>query len=126
MAWLDIESAVLDRLADLATTTATRLPADLSARLPLIRVRRLGGRDDYWQVSARVVVEVYATSREQVWQVAESAAVRLLASSFVAGGVAVEQATTVSANVEIPYPDTDVRTVVATYGVVARRAPALL
>lgn len=125
--WLDIEEAVMDYLEDLGET-GTRLPVDLASHLPFVRARRVGGFDEYRQVTARVVLEVYGSTREQTWQIAEDAAVRLLGNSnFVARPpqgepVCVDKVTSESANAESAYPDPNIRVVSATYRVVAQRA----
>lgn len=132
--WADVESAVLDRSAlvevdgdPLGTDhTATRLPANIKDRLPLIRARRIGGTDERWQLTPRIVLEVYAMTRSEAWQVAEDAHLLLTAPGWVQGDIIVDQVIVESANSELPYPDQEVRQVVSTLRITARRQPALI
>ncbi len=127
MAWVDVESALLDRVADLAggaTNTGTRLPLGLGERLPFIHARRVGGSDRGWEFTSRVVLTMFAASRGQLWDMADQVAVRLLSQGgFVQAGVECTVVTAESANAEVPNPDpaTGYRQVVATYRITAQR-----
>lgn len=123
--FLDIETAVMDRLSDLAYTvsrTGTDLQQRVASSGAVIRVHRTGGKDSGWQVSARVTLETCAASREKAWETAEAAAERLLArGGFLSTGAVVDRVESESANAEMPYADQALRVVAATYRVTARR-----
>ncbi len=125
MTYLDIEAAVMDRVADLGdvvSRTGTDIKERVAASGAVIRVHRTGGRDLHWQVSARLTVEVYAATRVKAWDVAEDVAVRLLTrGGFRVDSVLVDQVVSESANAEIPYTDPVLRLVQGGYRVTARR-----
>ncbi len=129
MSWLDVETPILDRLTDLGYTT-TRTETDLQQRVAtsgaVIRVHRSGGIDRRWFVTARIIVDVYAASRETAWQVAEAATVRLTRTSFKADGTVIDLVVGEVANAEVAYPDSNLRLVTSTFRVTARRTTAQL
>lgn len=116
---LDLENTLADDHADLGWTV-TRTGTDLQQRIAdhgaVIRFRRTGGVDQGWQVIARVAVEVYALSYDKAWDTAEELATRLLSTN----GPVIDRVVSESANAELPYPDTNIRLVAATYRMTAR------
>ena len=120
----------MDRVTDLGfvvSRTGTDIKDRIAASGAVIRVHRTGGKDMGWQVSARLTVEVYATTRVKAWDVAEDVAVRLLdRGGFRVGAVVVDQVVSESANAEISYTDPVLRLVQGGYRVVARRRAAQL
>lgn len=123
MAWVDVEAALLDQVADLASG-GTRLPLNLGDNMPFIHCRRVGGSDRGWDFTARIVLTIFAPSRGTVWDLAEQIADRLLSDqhSFIQGGVALAVESE-SGNAEVPNADpaTGYRQIVATYRITAQR-----
>ena len=114
----DIEAALV---ASLGTGTVTRLPADLQTRLPLRRVRRVGGGDNRITDVARVDIEIYAASRAAAMDAAREIQQRLISAPFIADDVVIDRCTTEVGPHEVAYPDETTRLVSATYRIAARR-----
>jgi hypothetical protein len=120
----DLETAIRTALADLVTDlahTGTVTPADLQQRLPFIRVRRFGGTDDRLTDQARVDVDYFAASRAAAWAGAEAVRQRLISRPLRVGAVVIDQVTTTTAPIEVPWDDPNVRRVTAAYTASARR-----
>ena len=115
----DIEAALVAALGP--GNVVTRLPVDLQSRLPLRRVRRVGGGDDGITDVARVDIEVYAANRAAAMDAARQIQQKLISGPFTAAGVVVDRCTTEIGPHEVAYPDETIRMVSATYRVAARR-----
>ncbi|MCW2904925.1 MAG: hypothetical protein JWO67_7190 [Streptosporangiaceae bacterium] len=117
----DVEQVLMDLFADLAATVVTFLPADLQQRLPLVRVRRLGGGDDKWTDQPRVDVEVYAADRAAGMPLAKLLQQRLISRPNRTAHGVIDRAGTEVGPREVPYDDPDTRLFTATYRVSLRR-----
>lgn len=115
----DVEAVLV---AHLGAGTVTRLPADLQQRLPLRRVRRVGGGDDRITDASRVDVEVYAATRGEAMDAAREIQQKLISGPFVAAGVVVDRCSTEVGPHEADHPDEKIRLVAATYRVACRRS----
>lgn len=124
--WPDVHDVLTEVLADLTEqeVMTVRLPADLQDRLPLQRVRRIGGTNDGTTDVARVDIEVYAASYEQGRDLAAAQQQlverRRIRTSF---GM-VDRGSTEVAPIEVPYPDERIRMWRGTYQLALRRRPA--
>lgn len=121
---LDLKNALVDAFADLGwtvTRTGTDLQAKIAEHGAVIRFRRSGGVDQGWQVIARVVTEVYAATYDKVWDTAEELSRRLLLTSPKVPGQVIDRVVSESAHADAPYPDQNIRLVVATWRITARR-----
>lgn len=120
----DLESAVGAALADIAGGEDhwdTLTPADLQQQLPFIRVRRFGGSDDRLTDQARVDIDYFAATRAAAWAGAEAVRQRLISRPLRVGAVVIDQVTTTSGPIEVPWDDPDIRRITATYTASARR-----
>lgn len=120
----DIESAVGDAIAELAGGDGhwgTVTPADLQQQLPFIRVRRFGGSDDRLTDQARVDVDYFAATRAAAWAGAEAVRQRLISRPLRVGAVVIDQVTTTSGPIQVPWDDPNVRRVTGAYTASARR-----
>lgn len=120
----DVERALLDLIAPLlgsAEQTGTETPADLQQRLPFGRVTRVGGPDDGISDRAVVDVDVFAATRSQAYDIAESVRQLLLAAPHAVAGVVLDSVGTIVGPRELPWADENVRRWSATYRAVARR-----
>lgn len=121
-AWPDVHDVLPLLFADLgATVVGPRLPPDLQDRLPLIRVRGIGGADDRITDRNRVDVEAYAGDYPTSRDLAEAARQRLLAFPHITSAGNVDWVETESRPAEIPHDDQAVRLVAATYRISFRR-----
>ena len=122
-AFPDAEKVAMAILGSLATVvTATKDPI----LPPVIRVNRVGGADDLITDYPRIEVAVYGGTRPQAWTLAGQCRQAMLASrrsTWVVDGqnVLVDTADTVSAAVQVPYENPDIRRVVAIYELSYRR-----
>lgn len=120
--WPDPEDLVKELLADLtATPVHTSLPADLQDRLPLQRVRRIGGSDDEVTDVARVVVETYAATRDGARDLAEQTRQRFKRRRARTSVGIMDRATTEVAPYTTASPNADVRMRTAIYRMSMRR-----
>jgi hypothetical protein len=125
-AWPDVHDVLHLLFASLVAdadmqVVGPRLPADLQDRLPLIRVRAIGGSDDRITDRTRVDVEVYAADYLTARGLAEAARQRLLAYPHMTEAGNVDRVETESRPAEIPHDDQAVRLVAATYRISLRR-----
>jgi hypothetical protein len=117
----DVERMLVDVLADFGET-GTVLPTDLAGKLPFVRPRRIGGADDGVTDQARVVVDVFAGTRAQAWDVARRLQQRMISGPRRVPGLGViDRATTNVGPQDAPYEDQRVRCVTAIYDVSSRR-----
>lgn len=117
----DVERMLVDVLADFGGT-GTVLPTDLPSKLPFVRPRRIGGTDDGVTDRARVVIDVFAGTRAQAWDVARRLQQRMISGPRRVPGVGIiDRATTNVGPQDAPYEDQRVRLVTAIYDVSSRR-----
>lgn len=102
----------------------TRTPPDLQDHLPLIRVRRIGGPDDGLTDVPRCDVDVYADDYDQAWALAEQVRQRMSRRRVLTSAGLMDRATTEVGPHEMPYPDSSVRLIQATYRISLRRRTA--
>lgn len=120
--WPDTEQIVAEVLADLTDDEPVLvLPEDLQDRLPLQRVRRIGGADDRITDVVRVDVETYAATRAEAVRLAGLAQQRLLAGRTRTRYGLLDRAVTEVSPRPVTHPDQRVRMVRATYRVSVRR-----
>jgi hypothetical protein len=114
----DVERMLVAELATFGTTGTV----DNGAR-PFVRALRVGGVDNGVTDTARVVVDVIATTRDEAWEIARQVQQRLISGPFaVPGEGIVDRARTDTGPAEAAYDDPDVRLVTATYVVSSRRS----
>lgn len=123
MMWPNPEDLAAEILAHRAPVV-TFLPSDLQARLPLLRVRSLGGSDDEVTDISRVAVDAYAATRDQAWDLARGARHDLVDRPTATAAGLLDRAETEVGPQEIPYGNRAVRYVTATYRLHARRTAA--
>lgn len=123
----DAEDVVMALLADIAPTT-TDTAATLDSDVPLIKVTRVGGADDFVTDRPLVEVAVFATTYDEARQVADqcrqvilSSGGRSIATPDYPGGVLIDKAETTSAPLRVPYENETLRHKAATYQFAWRR-----
>ena len=125
-AWPDVHDVLFHLFDDLVADAESQvvgpmLPADLQDRLPLLRVRGIGGSDDRITDRTRVDVEAYAADYPTARDLAEAARQRLLAYPHMTEAGHIDRVETESRPAEIPHDDQAVRLVAATYRISFRR-----
>lgn len=125
-AWPDVHDVLPLLFADLVADPSQqivgpRLPANLQDRMPLIRVRGIGGADDRITDRPRTDVEVYAADYPTSRTLAEAVRQRLLDYPHLTAAGNVDWVETESRPTEIPHDDQAVRLVAATYRISFRR-----
>lgn len=119
-AWPDAEAVALDILTPTGATVVTATDENLEP--PVIQVARIGGSDDGVTDRPRVEVEVFGGTRAQAWQLTEECRQLIHATSgTTVNGVLCDRAVTETPAQGLPYPNPDVRRVVATYRLDFRR-----
>lgn len=117
----DVERLLVTALTEFGQT-GTVLPTDLPSKVPFVRPRRIGGADDRVTDVARVVIDVFAASRAQAWEVARLLQQRMISGPRLVPGVGIiDRATTNTGPQDAPYEDERVRLVTAIYDVSSRR-----
>jgi len=116
----DIELAVVQTLADLATT-GTSTPPNLASAVPFVRVSKIGGPDSRFIDESRVDVDAFGIDRPTTQALAEACRQRLLNVPHVVAAGRIDSVTTDSGPREIPWGDPSVRHFVASYTITARR-----
>jgi GGDEF domain-containing protein len=105
----------------------TELPANLADVVPVIQVTRFGGSDDVIVLdNANTDVDTYAATREAALALAEQVrtALRLHLTGVSTGGGVVTGVTTISAPRVVPYDNTSLRRVVASYRITIHSVPS--
>ncbi|MEU6033973.1 hypothetical protein ABZ801_01045 [Actinomadura sp. NPDC047616] len=120
-AFPDVESLLVHLLSPLATTVSVT-PPDLQDRMPIIRVRRIGGADDGITDTSRVDVDVHASSRTEAHTLAEQVRQFLLDGPHTAHGGVIDRIVTEVAPHSLTHPDPGTRVVTATYRATTRRS----
>lgn len=117
--------AVLEDLAGGPEHLGTQTPADLAARLPFIRVARIGGPSDRISDYARVAVDVFAATYIEAEALAALVHELLTGTRLRAGGAVVDRVGVDQAPVELPWSP-QVRRFQGRYLFVSRRIPQSL
>lgn len=117
----DIETAVLLLLDDLGATTGIETPNNLALVCPFIRVRSLGGSDDRFNDHSRIDLDVFSPLRVTAKSLAELVRQRLLSFPHVLTSCVIDEVTTEVSPQEIPWSNTAIRLVAATYSATTRR-----
>jgi hypothetical protein len=125
-AWPDVHDVLPLLFGDLVADPATqivgpKLPPNYQDRMPLIRVRGIGGADDRITDRPRTDIETYATDYPTSRGLAEAIRQRLLAYPHITAAGNVDWVETESRPTEIPHDDPAVRLVAATYRISFRR-----
>lgn len=102
--------------AALDVRVATKVPGDLVASLPVVRVARGPGSDDGITDSPLLDVETFANTDQAAWDLAEDArqALQALAGKAVDGSL-VDTVATVTGPVRLDYENPAVERYVASY-----------
>lgn len=116
----DIEAAVIELLTDLGTADV-QTPSDLAGNLPFIRVRSLGGSGDRWNDKPHVDIDVFAVKRTDARTTAELARQRLLSFPHTLSHCVIDTVDVANSPQEVPWANTDIRLIAASYTVTARR-----
>lgn len=115
--WPDVEALAVAYLRTaLGVRVSTKLPGNLEAAMPMVRVTRGPGSDDGLTDSPLLDVEVFASNPGQMWQYAEQArqAMHALAGQAV-DGVLVDTVDTAAAPTRVDYENPAVERAVASY-----------
>lgn len=125
--WPDVERLLAEVLADLTpgTEVGTDLPEDLQDRLPLQRVKKIGGAGDDITDVARVDVEAYAFTREQAVPLAEAQRQRIIAAPHRTAAGLIDRVRTEVGPHRMPYTDPAIVLLQATYRISVRRWSAV-
>jgi hypothetical protein len=117
----DVEDLLSEAFTDLGET-GSETPDDLQDHLPFIRITRIGGSDDRRTDTSRVDVDCFGATRAQAWQIARAVQQRLISGpTHVPGTGLIDRARTELGPRRAAHPDQNVRRVLATYRVSARR-----
>jgi len=120
--FIDIETAVMDLLADLATGgIGTVTPSNLNTSMPFVRVTRIGGGDTRITDTARVDVDAFGATRTVAYNLAEACRQRLISGPHVTAPGVLDSVTTDAGPHEVPWGDPTIRRFTASYSVSSRR-----
>lgn len=114
--------AVLEDLAGGEGHLGTQTPADLAARLPFIRVARIGGPSDRISDYARVAIDVFGATYAEAEALAALVHELLTGTRLRAGGAVVDRVGVDQAPVELPWSP-QIRRFQGRYLFVSRRVP---
>ena len=120
----DAEQVIRGVLAPLGVTLVTATPVTMVP--PLIALTRVGGDDDGLTDHAHVEVAVFAVDRPGAWSLSERARQLVLAAPHTevpldTGIACIDYTIGMAAPQLVPYPDQDLRLVVAVYQLSMRR-----
>lgn len=117
----DVETALLELFADLATC-GTATPSDFGASsLPFIRVIRIGGGDDRYTDSPRIGIDAFGADRMAAYNLAESVRQMLLAFPLVVSAGVIDRVITNTGPMEVDWGNINIRRFYAAYTVLLRR-----
>lgn len=119
----DIEAALIGAFADLGTCV-TVAPPDLDVEIqtkPVVRIERIGGADTRFTDVARISIDVFAKDRATSYSVAETIRQRLLDFPLALTKCTIDEVTTNTGPMEVPWGDANVRRRTASYTVYCRR-----
>lgn len=126
----DVEQALMDLLQDLVVEpddVGVIIPVDLQARVlgdptrHVIRVRVIGGNDSRFIDFSRVDIETFGPDRATTLPLAETIRQRLISKPRATAFGVIDRAETEVRPQEIPYEDSDIRRISATYRLSMRR-----
>lgn len=109
----------LQTLAGATDRTGNQTPADFTGRLPFIRIIRIGGGSDNLDDRSTVEIDVFDSTYTAAVRLAEQ--VRQYLVGPPPGPWQLDKVICDAGPRELPWANTDVRRLGATYGVVARR-----
>lgn len=104
----------------------TETPADMTGEPPVIRVRRIGGSDTVYTLDvANLDVDTYAVGEPAAYDLAEQVrtSLRLHAEGQTVDGALIAEVATISAPKWVPYDNTALRRISATYRIAIRSIP---
>lgn len=112
----DVAITAIEGLFPNPSNVGTETPSDLQDRLPFGRVRRIGGVDDQFTDSARVIVDVFAATYAAGSALAEAVRQRLRSAP-----APLDRVLTLTGPAELPWEDPGTRRWSATYRLDLRR-----
>ncbi|MFD3952177.1 hypothetical protein ACFWRC_19400 [Streptomyces albidoflavus] len=119
----DVEQVLAPWLeATLGVFSAAETPDDLEQQLPMIRVERVGGRDDRFAQHPRVAVDVFAATADEARALAERVREALLFLAGPVGPAVVRSVTCSSGSSRLPWATPEIHRRGATYTVSLRAA----
>lgn len=121
----NIRAALIELLADLGTG-GVRTPADLAGACPFILIRRNGGSDDRITDSAHIDIDVFAIQPSDAETLAEDVRQRLIAGPHSLTNCVIDRADCTFGPTAVPWSNTNVSLVTASYLVTARRSFSLV
>jgi len=123
----DAELVMMDLLKPVAAPGTTVTHTDENLVPPYILVQRIGGPDDGVTDHAIIQISTFGSTRPQAWslyrdvqQVILAACGTAVSGDFVTD-VLIDYTETISSGKQIPYPNPDIRFIVAEYRVDLRR-----
>jgi hypothetical protein len=124
MRWADVELTVITHLrAVTGARVVSRLPANLTDVMPVVRVTRGPGTDDGVTDAPLVDVEVFAGNVDTMWPLAEDVreAMHDLRGRAIDGAL-IDNVTTATAPVHLDYENPAVQRAVASYRLAQRKS----
>jgi len=124
VAELVVRSYLAGQFPDVRVVTET--PGNLANVLPCIEVNRFGGSDDIYTLDvANLDIDVFAASRADAYMLAEQVRtnLRLHAEGQEVDGALIAQVATLSAPKWVPYDNTTMRRISASYRIAIRSIP---
>lgn len=109
-----------------AARVVTETPGNLADVVPCIEITRYGGGDDVYTLDvANLDVDVYHSSRAAALDYAEQVrtSLRLHAEGQQVNGALIAQVATLSAPKWVPYDNTNIRRISASYRIAIRSIP---
>lgn len=121
--WPDIHKILMVVLEDLANEVmGPRLKPEFTTLLPVIRVRKIGGRPvDRITAVPRVAVDVYAVGYATAEPLAETVCQRLLDAPHITPVGNIDRCEVEVVPFELPYADPEIRNFTAVYALSTRR-----
>lgn len=117
----DVELALVPwAQSTLSVTACTRLPANLTEVLPVIRINVVGGTGDRFSADPRVDVDVYAATYEEARDLAAAVHDSLVLLRGAVGDLVIRGVRVDGLPAERPYDNTTLSRVGASYTVSAR------
>lgn len=120
---VDIETLLIAQLSTLdgVNGVETKVPADVSAYLPFIRVQRIGGIDDWDNDTATVDIDTFASDELAAYNLADTVWRALYALyGQVVSGRRIDSVNTVAAPMWVDWQDANIQRYVATYDIYTR------
>jgi hypothetical protein len=119
----DVEAVLAPWIeATFGAFSASKTPADLEQRLPMVRVERIGGHDARFRGHPRVAVDVFAATEDEARTLANDIRDALLFLRGPVNGAVISDITCPSGPSRQPWANADVHRRGATYSVSLRAA----